>query len=345
MIALATIPVARAQDADPAWRSETVEVGVPLNGCAVGDVDPTRPGNEVVAVAEDGSIIVAWREASGWKHATLAKTDGELMQVAVGDLLPDVPGDEVAAGGVDRGREGDEAPGVLFVARRDGQGWKAEAVHGDEVLVHAVAISAGAVWFGGAGPELHVLFRTGRLEGGVPRDDGWSRRDGANRTAQARSAVAARGGMVFTYRDGTVTLVTTKREDDLASRELDRRPVGRARIDAHGDDLLVADDDGVLSLLPAQGARVEVFRAKDKLRGAVLRDLDPDSPGIEAATAGYDGQVVLLRRAGAAWTPRVVARTDSRFHHLAAGELPGVGLSLVGASLGGRLVVASRVGR
>jgi hypothetical protein len=35
----------------------------------------------------------------------------------------------------------------------------------------------------------------------------------------------------------------------------------------------------------------------------------------------------------------------ARFHHLAAGDLPDLGLSLLGASLGGRLVVASRAPR
>lgn len=335
LLALLALAPARGQEPDPAWRQETVELGVPLNGCAVGDVDPTRPGNEVVAVAQDGTLFVAWRTADGWRREELARSAGELMQVAVGDLFPDVPGDEVAAVGVQSGREGDGAPGVLIVASRDEQGWSADVVHQDEVLLHAVAIDGETVWCGGAGPELHALSRGD--------GDGWRRRDVPNRPAQARSAAPTPGrGLVLTYRDGVLARVVARPDGGLALEELDRREKGRARVGAHGDDLLVADDDGLLSLLPAQGPRVEVHRSTDKLRGAVLADLDPAAPGVEAATAGYDGKVVLLRRAGEAWRASVVATDGARLHHLAAGELPGVGLSLVGASLGGRLVIASR---
>ena len=86
--------------------------------------------------------------------------------------------------------------------------------------------------------------------------------------------------------------------DSWRTRTLDDAGAGQSRLGFAGGQLIAARDDGVLAVfaLPADlgtvgpGTGREIHRETQKLRGAVLADLDPASPGLEAATAGY-GQV------------------------------------------------------
>ncbi len=50
------------------WTSEVVlELSTKVSGCAVGDILPEHEGNEIAAVAGDGSVYVVWREDGAWK--------------------------------------------------------------------------------------------------------------------------------------------------------------------------------------------------------------------------------------------------------------------------------------
>ena len=81
----------------------------------------------------------------------------------------------------------------------------------------------------------------------------------------------------------------------------------------------------------------------DKLRGAVLADLDPTSPGLEAATAGYDGTLRAFTFANDEWREAIVARDTDRFHHLTSGVLPGWdGTVLIGVNYSGKVTVAGK---
>ena len=57
-----------------------------------------------------------------------------------------------------------------------------------------------------------------------------------------------------------------------------------------------------------------------KARGAVLVDLDPSTPELEAITAGYDNRIVALRPNGSEWTASVVLVDTDKFHHVASGQ-------------------------
>jgi hypothetical protein len=131
----------------------------------------------------------------------------------------------------------------------------------------------------------------------------------------------------------------------LVTRVIDRRASGRARVGGTRDQLVVCDDDGQLSLLTPDGLRA-LHAETQKLRGAVLADLDPASPGLEAATTGYSGRVTLVR--DPLGTPRATLLFTDRagFHHAAAGELDGApGLELVVCGMAGRVLVFGAGGR
>ena len=70
---------------------------------------------------------------------------------------------------------------------------------------------------------------------------------------------------------------------------------------------------------------------------SVLMELDG---ATTLATAGYTGEVVTLRRRKDGWQTEVVAVDDGRLHHLAAGDIEGIGPCLVTCGYSGRLLVA-----
>lgn len=330
---------ARAQSAG--WRSEiAADFGIPIGGCAIGDADPTRPGNEIVAVLRDGRILLVYREDGAWKHEQIARSPGEMIQVAIGDARPDLPGQEIVAVGVSRGREDDGGPGAALVIARRGKDWTIEKAFEDRALLHGVGVCEAGLVVAGYSERAHLLRRG-------PRD--WTSELIAKLPGPGRSVVAARGGAAIACKDGALVLA---REDKgrWSAREIDRRGAGRARIGASQGHIIASDDDGALSIIRGAAelagvpeARRLIFQSEDKLRGAILADLDPTSPGLEAATATYTRSIVLLSPGAEAWTARVLANGKGRFHHLSCGELPGLsGLSLVGVTTSGQLVVVTR---
>ena len=154
-------------------------------------------------------------------------------------------------------------------------------------------------------------------------------------------------GAALACKDGSVRLVArgTSPEDgpNWTCRVLDKASSGQARIAAANATLVVAGDDGSLSLLDAQGRRA-IHREDDRLRGAALADLDPGAPGLEAATAGYTGRITVLYRDGEEWRAEVVGNDPDKLHHLAVGVLPGLGTApaIVACGYSGQLHVVHR---
>ena len=81
------------------------EAGEKLGGCAAGEVLRERAGDELVAVGVSGSVYLVREERSGWRGERIGAASGEAIQVAVGDLDPAYPGDEVLAVGMLAGDE------------------------------------------------------------------------------------------------------------------------------------------------------------------------------------------------------------------------------------------------
>ena len=121
---------------------------------------------------------------------------------------------------------------------------------------------------------------------------------------------------------GTVEVVS-KADGAWRSATLATLPAGAARLATDGERVVVACDDGALRLI--EGASVTVLHqdpAKEKARGAVLADLEPSRPGLEAATAGYSGAVTVLRL-GPERSSVTALEDAGRLHHLATLALEG----------------------
>ena len=339
-----SVPVAL----DEGWALATVFRGdARINGVACGELDPDAPGDEIVAVDRRGAIRAFRRAGEGFEPLDLGLSvtanRGELVQVICADLVPSAPGDEIIAVGMDEGGEDDGGLGLVRVLVREPElrdgWWEVRLV--TPALVHAVA--AGDI-------------DPGRPE--VARD--------LQHAGNAKGACVTEGGFVLACDDGGLLEYTRQGTGELALQT--RRDLGAtlARIAPFpGDGVAVCDNSGQFRLIERgsagrlDGATTMLERADNRLRGAVVADLLPDSVGVEAATAGYDGviRVVRLDRVGLtflqepgradqlAWlTSKVrVARDSAKLHHLTTGELDGLGTCLVSCGYSGCVLAIHRV--
>jgi hypothetical protein len=208
-------------------------------------------------------------------------------------------------------------------------------------LQHGVCVADGEVFVTGYDNAVHRIRRQ-RGE--------WIAEKIADLPGAGKNIILVSGMLVVSSTDGS--LVGIERDGTTwSARVLDKRDRGRSRLGTDGRRVLVSDDDGLLSIVtPSEDgrswSREEIHREFDRERGAVLADLDPDTPGLEVATAGYEFRITLLREADGAWWSKLLFRDSERFHHLAAGDVDGEpGIELVGCGYSGRVTVLRRVGR
>ena len=144
-------------DAPVSWGATIAfEAGQKLGGCAVGDVDPAHPGNEILAVAASGDVYVVRHDAEGWHGEVVATAGGEMIGCAIGDADPARPGLEAVVGGMRAGGEDSGGMGAAHLLYRGDDGWHLEPIFEDAALVHGVCIGdvdPDARWRGGDLPS------------------------------------------------------------------------------------------------------------------------------------------------------------------------------------------------
>jgi hypothetical protein len=329
-----------AQETPPRW---TVEVAftapAKLGGCVIAEVDPARDGREVVTVSSSGQIFAIGRARGRWTAEVMAEAGGEMIQCAAGELDAAAPGDEVVAVGMVTGGEKDGGAGAAHVVRRKGDAWVAEQAFRDSALIHGVCV--GDLDPGRPGNEILVVGFSGKATMVYRDGERWASEEAADLGSPGKNAVAFDGGALVACVSGRLVHVS-RTSEGWKQAVLDRAPAGLARLGTDGARVVVARDDGALGLL-VDGKRTDIYKEEAKLRGAVLADLDPLAPGIEAATGGYKGRLVVLHAQGDAWRPEIVFEDTGAFHHLAAGELVrGEGVRLVACGYSRRVVVVGR---
>ena len=346
---------------EPAFESD-----VRVNGVATGDLDPSTPGDEIVAVDRLGRIHVMTREGDGFRHDMVATTGGELVQVATGDLLPSVPGDEFVAVGAQSGTEDDEGPGVVRIYHRGSSGNWVETTYLAPSLVHAIAV--GPIRPGGAASLVGGGFFEQALIGTMSVGTGGEPRLGMGvldlpQVGNAKGVALTDDGFVMAFDDGhTVEFVATEEGYSHRSPVSHGSPLARVAFDPEVG-VLLCDNDGFLRVFPLgdQPSTEILERAKQRLRGAVLVDIDPQNPGLEACSAGYDGlvRVIGLNRVEEkqldlpgqpvtqSWDGdlRYVARDSAKLHHLSAATIEGYGTCLVSAGYSGDVLLIYRQAR
>jgi hypothetical protein len=319
-----------------------------LGGCATGDVLPEVPGDEVVAVAVNGDVHLCWRGAEGWEHAVIHTGAGELIQVAVGDLVPELPGAEILAGGMQEGDEDSGGPGrAVVLCQRDASAPVAErfevlATWNPQALVHAALIAD--VDPGRDGLEGYFAGFDRALSGLEFTDvETVSAGQAGILPSDAKGICAHDGAVYVSGSEGELWRWTPG--GDPAGEVVFQAEDGLARLAGGEHGVLASSNQGSLFLWDGAEAR-SIFTEPGgvKGRGAVQADLLPERSGIEAATAGYSGQVHLGRRHTGGWRFEAIHDDGEKLHHLAAGDLnlqvPGLELVCVGYS--GRITLLER---
>lgn len=319
------------------------ELGEKLGGCALGDVDRSKPGEEIVAVGLSGKVYVISFDGDTWAHEVAGQAGGEMVQVTLGDVDTNTPELEIVAVGMAEGPEESGGEGAAHVLFRQDDEWVMQEFHRSSALVHAAAV---AELDGTPGAEVVLAGFAGVAVVMHLTDDGWQEEiagplPGPGKNAVVLETATTVTGVALACADGSVVSLSPS-GDAWKLEILDVGPAGAARLDSDGDRLLVARDDGGLGLVPlAGGGRQDIYKEADKLRGAVWANVDPLGPAAEAATAGYSKRITVLNEIDGVWTPRTVFEDEEKIHHLAAGHLPtvGTGVYLVSCGYSGRVVL------
>lgn len=332
------------------WVTETAfEAGHKLGGCTVGDLDPGRPGDELVAVGVNGDVHMVWREGDGWGHELLASLPGEMIACAVGDVRPDRPGNELVVAGMLGGGEDSGGRGAAWLILREGDGWGQELICEDTALIHGACVGNFDPW---PGDEVLMVGFSRQARVASFRDGTWQVEAVCDLPGPGKNVVPYQKGFVVACSDGSLAFRRATSSGAWSGPDV-KGSGGRARLATFDRDgvspLLIAQDDGALVFAPGDedvpGSGDVIHRDDRKLRGAVLADLEP-GPAVEAATCGYSGRITLLRAGGdgAGWAAEVLHQDDDRLHNLAMGRPAGLGQSLVACGFSGRLLVVSLAG-
>jgi len=334
---------ASAQTANPWYSQVVVNTGTKLGGCAVGDVDPKHPGNEVLAVAENGKVFLARAYGRRWVSEPIAQAPGELLQCALGDYDPSHPGGEIVVVGMLKGGEGSGGRGAAYALEPAEKGWKLRLLMTDTALLHAVCIveidpshAGSEILVGGYGKQLWL----------VPSEPGAKPVSIMKLPGPAKQIHAYGSGVAVACSSGELLAIYPE-GGGWKKRLLAQGSVGQARLGGDGHQLVVAQDDGKLMHYDEDGKASLIYHEDKKLRGAVLAELDPSWEGLEAASVGYEMKMVVHYQEHGKWFSEVVHRDDDRFHHLAVGELDASspGLEIIGCGYSGRLIIAGREGK
>lgn len=324
------------------WRTETIlDAGEKLGGCVVADLDPRSEGNEVAVVGSSGRVYIVRRDGDGWAHDVVGPMGGEMIQCVAGRFVPGWDVEQLLCVGVEEGGEDDGGRGAAYLVYRFNDAWATELVATDRALFHAAAV--GDLDPDHVGDEA-LLAGYGRRALRVSRGpEGWTEHDAGPLPADAKCAVAFDRGVAVGCTDGSLALVEPG-EAGSRGLVLDAAGSAQSRLGTDGRRLVVCRNDGTLALVDDAGART-IYSEGDRLRGAVLAELAADVPGLEAATAGYSGQVTVLFGGGETWRPEAVHQDTDKLHHLAAGELDGSdgALELVGCGYSGLVTLIRRV--
>jgi len=342
----AVLTACGGQSGDPGgpegWRAEVVFTApAKLGGLDVGDLDPDRPGDEIATVCLSGQMFLVSRGADGFKGELMVEVPGEMIQCVIADADPRSPGNELVAVGMDQGTEDDGGKGAVHVVSRTADGWKSERVHVAEALVHGVCVAdldpdreGNEILAVGFDKVAVLIYRT---------EAGWVREVVASLPGNGKNAVPFKGGAAIATSAGRVDLLR-KTGGRWGLETLVTAAAGQSRLGTDGTSLLSAGDDGRLLFIEGDTA-TPVHTETQKLRGAVLADLDPDEEGVEAATAGYEFAISVLYPEDD-WRAVKVYTDTAKFHHLASGQIyPDTPEEeLAGCGYSGRVVVVSRGG-
>ncbi|MBL4845866.1 MAG: hypothetical protein JKY65_10090, partial [Planctomycetes bacterium] len=282
-----------------------------------------------------GDVVICWFERGKWRTEGIDVGEGLLHGALIADVDPSLEGVEIVV----VGETADGRGRAELLSWSQGSGWRVTRLATPPRPLHAVALLGDLVCV--SGQALSVLRRSEGV---------WSALELATLKSPGLSLSPSQGKVLVGCLDGRLVEFAVDGLSGGVRREADRRVAARNSLARLGGHVLTADGDGTLALLPAanesglperltQQDRVEIYRSPRPLTGTVLADLDPAAKGLELATCGEAGEVVLLSAdADGRYQPTTLHRDVSPLHCLIALD----SRTLATASEGGTITVLRR---
>ncbi|MEM0493566.1 MAG: hypothetical protein QXS02_06420 [Candidatus Thermoplasmatota archaeon] len=252
------------------WRDKA-----PIRCIAIGDVDSTNHGQEIICGGDSKQILMISRYGRTWKTTTLATMEGPIYFIGIGDINPLHPGDEIAfASGSNCGQ-------CIYILEQYDDNWMLRYVPG--------TCGYGALWG----------FRVGDYNTTNPGDEiclCWE-------NPMDFADVHIHGFNGITWSDTQIYVGNMVVMD---------APVGEFNASHPGNEIIMFDEDGDYFQLVQNGNKWETNMIWDPPmdwagREAEIGDIDPDHPGNEILVrTRYIPYLVLLSEDSNIWTTNIL---------------------------------------
>ncbi len=324
-------------DAEILW-ADNIMIG----GITIGDLDPTRKGNEVVAVDTNGKVVLVHKTPTGtWETEELWQGEGQLLTPVIGDFYPGHDGNELIVVGMAIGNESEGGAGQATMIYGSADTWNSAVMFIAPDLLHGAAVGdldptqdGNEVVVMSFGYDVFMLTWNGTGSG--PGD--WSvtlmwHGDGKVRKGVIDDIDPNHPGneLVVVDKSGNCTMITgsgttwnaTSLWTDPGTPGLARVAVGDADPTYAGKEIIVGGDSNNVGIIRRTGNSWDgnvIFTDSDKIRGVAVGDVDPTSTGNEILVFSYSKRVTMLTGSGDTWKSRVLFTDTGRSHDLTIGE-------------------------
>ncbi|MCK5773801.1 MAG: hypothetical protein KAH57_08425 [Thermoplasmata archaeon] len=356
------------------WEAETAYTsGDATDGVAIGELLSEHEGSEAVILSRDMGVYLSYYEpdTDSWFTEKIWTAQGQGLTPAIGDLMPDKPGNEILVVGLSAGLEDaeDAGNGLATVLYREAGVWTPVKVFEVPSLLHGCDI--GDVDPGISGNEAVIVgfTREAYMIWYEEATKTWHSSLICNDTGNLRKVVIADillenpgNEMVIASKSGKVLLAYGRADNWTVETIYDGVPLARIAVgdidpDAGLEIYVGADtfnDQGIknptiIGIKRSNNAWINrtILSDTDKNRGVWVADVDPDISGQELYIYGYSR--ILYKAHGtfsAGFEVSQVFTDTARGHEIRIGDLmtsrPGLEIALVGYTRAMKVVSFNR---
>lgn len=262
-----------------------IEEGHLVRG-SVGNLIPSRPGNEIATCSSNGILAVTYGSDNSWKteivftayHGTGSSERARINSIMTGDVYPELPGDEILTVDDD---------GSLRMSYHDGSNWKTERLFRDTNWLYEV--DQGDI-DGDGQPEIVVVGEEQQLVLLKREGDKW---------------ISSKLASVPFY--------------------IEACSIVELEVDLPGKEILFGGGKGVLWMAFHDGTSYgfkELVDLGSPVTDITTIDMDPLYPGPEVFVSTRDGKVYVVRKGlDGNWLKEIIHNEEDIIYGMESGYL------------------------
>jgi len=291
-----------------------------------------------VITTRDNGVFLVYKDGDQWIKENIWNPDGQQLTPAIGDLIPEKPGNEILVVGLSSGTEDDDpGDGTAVVLYKEDSVWKNIRAYTESKLIHGCDIgdldpdhpgveadlttfnyTAVAMWWDGNEFQTEMMFKDSHNVRKAVIADIVDYHEGNEVVCISKS-----GNATLAYGTaGNWTIETIYSGDPLARvavGDLDSQPGLEVYV---GRD--VAREGGVIGIRwdGSEWTNTTVFVDTAKNRGVWVGDVDPDVPGAELYSFGYSLRLVQISDPfGTSKATKDLFMDTARGHEIRVGDI------------------------